>query len=441
MTMYWRWVTVGAAVLMLLGVSCSALAAQQPVTLSLTLTGSPEYKIKPWIDKFNAEHPHIQVEISQAVSRSSMPTYTEQLLTYIAADTYPDMMIGAGGWAIAFGGPTGPFLDLRRYVEGPNGVVKKRYLQDWWYISTIEGGIYQAFFGFNDRALYINTDLAEEAGMNTAKGPDNWDELLVWARRLTVDKNGDGITDVWGFDNSGFWGGGGDYWVWTWLNDGAVFNQESIELKPDLRFVFDQPNSVEALEYLVQCVNDYQVSPKGWLGQKGSFAGLTLGMQMSTQGLGLSLMQSRPDLRFMTVKPPHGVGKVGGRFAGAGSSLVAFKTTKHPDEVWEFIKWFAFENGGGLATDLGMLPTDIQAWQTQPFWRDKHWQAFFDAATAYPPKYVNRRGFSADIWLADLKPAVQAALKGERPARLALEEANRALNNRLAEELARQGIK
>ncbi len=412
-----------AVLLMLLPTIGSS--ANTPVKLVFNCGNQSPDKIKIWVNKFNQTHADIQVELA-----SSTVNIEDQLRVMIAGNKLPDLMIGAAGWALAYGGQNGVLLNLTPYIE--EGLDKKRYMGDWWVSSTVDNGVYQGFWGFNERTLYLNTDMVEQAGLNSARPPQNWQEFVNWGKVLTR-RQSDGTTSVWGFDSTLPMAGGVDTWIWMWLNDGNVFRDENTKLYPGA-FNVDHPNSIQAVEFLSSLVNDYSIAAAP--GVKGiSFIDGNSAMGWETQGLDLRMMNLKT-FTYKTTPPPVGVGKTGGRFSGAGASIVAFRNSKYPDEAREFIRWFAFENGAEIAIDTNLLPTDLKAWQTNAYWRNTRWQAYIQSYERLTPRWVLKEGWQAGQWLPVLQKAVLSVIRREQAANIALPEANRQLNSMLNDVLA-----
>ena len=86
-----------------------------------------------------------------------------------------------------------------QYLEPLDGFLEKDPLTDVDSVAfrKIEGKIYEValmcFCSFN---FYYRTDLFEEAGLT--RPPETWDEVLEYAEKLTIDKDGDGTPDQWG---------------------------------------------------------------------------------------------------------------------------------------------------------------------------------------------------------------------------------------------------
>jgi ABC-type glycerol-3-phosphate transport system substrate-binding protein len=87
--------------------------------------------------------------------------------------------------------------------------------------------------------FWYRTDLAQQAGLS---GPTTWEELLAFAKALTLDTDGDGQIDQWGTSVPFGRNSMTNQWFFCLLrqNGGNIVD-------PDLAVVFDSPKTVEAL--------------------------------------------------------------------------------------------------------------------------------------------------------------------------------------------------
>ncbi|WP_427051639.1 ABC transporter substrate-binding protein [Paenibacillus sp. TC-CSREp1] len=106
----------------------------------------------------------------------------------------------------------------------------------------------------NDSGMFYNKRLFKEAGL---KDPQqlmeeqnwNWDTMLEAAKKLTVDKNGDGKMDQYGLS--------GAYYVLHEMligsNGGKMYDEAT------QKAAFDSPEALEALNFLHSLYNDHKV--------------------------------------------------------------------------------------------------------------------------------------------------------------------------------------
>jgi len=142
-----------------------------------------------------------------------------------------------------------------------NGGDPKTFLDDFWPAlrgnATANGKIYAVPFQNSTPILYINADQFKEVGLDPAKAPVTWAELVAAAAKLTK-RDGDKITRY-GFEMPGSY----DYLGWltqafTMSNGGQFFNV----ITPG-EVYYDQPSTRGALQLLHYLVFTHKVMPEG----------------------------------------------------------------------------------------------------------------------------------------------------------------------------------
>ncbi len=92
--------------------------------------------------------------------------------------------------------------------------------------------------------LYYNKDMFDKAQLAYPNDKWTWDDFLSAAKKLTLDTNGDGKTDQWGF---WFFGRYAHIEPWLYQNDGDILNKDKTQFavnengKEALKF-FDRPD-------------------------------------------------------------------------------------------------------------------------------------------------------------------------------------------------------
>jgi len=118
-------------------------------------------------------------------------------------------------------------------------------------------------------AVIANYDLFEELGIThlLPKGDRSWtmDDFVKAAKAATVDRNGDGKPDVYGFVLEG---SGRTYFnnMWVYAFGGSLYS------KDDREFTLDDPNGLKALEFLRDLIFEHKVVPVGSGGMNSATA-------------------------------------------------------------------------------------------------------------------------------------------------------------------------
>lgn len=138
------------------------------------------------------------------------------------------------------------------------GFEKEDFVESAWNGSFIDGKQYAVPFDLHPLALYYNTGLFEEAGLDPANPPATMEEFLSAAQKLTKDTNGDGTTDQYGMGLA--YSGGLPFRLWMsllWQHDGGnVLNEDNTAAS------FNTEAGLESLEFLHDLVYTYKVIPE-----------------------------------------------------------------------------------------------------------------------------------------------------------------------------------
>ncbi len=207
--------------------------------------------------------------------------------------------------------------------------------------------------------MYWNKELFKEAGLDPDKAPQNWDELVSFAKKLTKT-DASGNVSTWGvkIPSSGF-----PYWLFQGLttpNDTILMNEAGTET------FFDKPGSIEALQYWVDLSAKHKVMPGGvieWGTTPKDFFERKAAIVWTTTG---NLTNIRTNAQF-----PFGVAmlpekKRRGSPTGGGNFYVFNKTS--PEErqaAMKFVRWAtAPQRAAQWSIATGYVAVTPAAWET-----------------------------------------------------------------------------
>ena len=123
-------------------------------------------------------------------------------------------------------------------------------------METVDGKKYGVPSGFVPLSVIYNKTLFAKAGITTF--PTTWDEWVAAAKKLTVDKNGDGTPEQYGLalpDHATVGNG-----IWPSLFEG---NGGSITSDDGTKALIDSPQNVETLTYWANAIRTDKISPTG----------------------------------------------------------------------------------------------------------------------------------------------------------------------------------
>ncbi|MFN8376748.1 MAG: sugar ABC transporter substrate-binding protein [Anaerolineae bacterium] len=194
----------------------TAVHAQDSTQITYMMWGSPE-ELAVWqviVDEFQASHPNITVNVEV----SDWDSYWNRLRTLYAGGTPPDVF--------AIDAPLyrdwqsrGALLNLQPYIDADPSILDGVYpvtLEAY----QLEDGIFGLPRDFQTIVMFYNKDMFDAAGLAYPSADWTMDDLRAAAQALTLDIDGDGVTDQWGlyadlydmelFWSSAIWGYGGE---------------------------------------------------------------------------------------------------------------------------------------------------------------------------------------------------------------------------------------
>lgn len=284
------------------------------------------------VDSFEVANPGIPV-CYESLEGSGI--YREKVLTSIAAGTPPDVMLldaedlpafvggapggsapgerggapdaGAAGQRGA-ASPRGVLLDLAAYAPRA-GVDPGAFHPLVLSLFRDEGRLWAFPKDFTPMVIYYNKDVFDGAGVAYPAGDWTWEEFLDTARRLTLDADGDGEPDQWGFG----WSRQFFYLqAWIWAGGGDILGPgEGDRLRASGHL--DAPATTEAVRFYLDLVGEHGVSPRIEMTRR-AMGGVTrlfysgrIGMMLSGHwsGATLQLHEEAGRLRYGVVPVPH----------------------------------------------------------------------------------------------------------------------------------------
>ena len=206
-------------------------------------------------------------------------------------------------------------------------------------------------FAFVETVLFYNRYAFDEAGIAYPDEGWTWAHFLDAAQKLTLDENGDGTTDQYGF---WLYGRYAHVEPWVYQNGGRLLNESKTRFEPD-------EQALEALAFrrfadsrtpgCARTKRDGGNSPTGcvWTGFGGHVdrRRLEYRQQPRSSGRRVQLGDCAPAKR-TSGRERHGL--------GWPDSLSVATTCEHPDEAWELIQ---FMTGPDRTIDLtfaGKIP-------------------------------------------------------------------------------------
>ncbi|WP_062432912.1 ABC transporter substrate-binding protein [Herbidospora daliensis] len=154
---------------------------------------------KATADAFTKAHPDVKVTLTP-VTGENWGTYYANVATLIASGKKPDLMVISGEGA-QFVHSNKLVKPINEYLEKDAGAkaITDDIAQGLIDGFTVKGDVITLSYGWNDMVVYYNTDVFKKAGVEPPKADWTWDDFKTVAKKLSVDTNGDGTNDQYGF--------------------------------------------------------------------------------------------------------------------------------------------------------------------------------------------------------------------------------------------------
>ncbi len=418
--------------LVLLSVIGASAVAQ--VRLTFMWHGGAEWQqaMEHMATLFEERNPGIKIKVDLL----PWDQWNEKWPIMIAGGTAPDLM-GAHPAQLTEMVSWGFFTDVTAWVK--NEVDWDDIVHKW--ISVYDDKIVGLPCISDAMAMRYNKDLFAEAGLQTpnelyyqAKEKGwNWEAFVEAAKKLTVDKNGDGRIDQYGF------GAAWDTWILTQIRafGGDIFNKDYTEC------ILNRPEAKRGIKAITDLTVKHHVMLPPEVEEAEVFGFLTgkVGMECANTADRV-LVDVRKKIPFKWDFCLNPAGPAGFRIWGDGDTMMINPGCKHKREAFEFVKWQA-------STEVRKLMLKEGIWNpicpvTKSIFKDPEWIEEYlrhvdpeivtiAMADDYvvPKPFVPRTKYASKV-LWDIMPTeIKSAWLGIKTADEAIEDMTREINELL----------
>ncbi|HEY6196054.1 MAG TPA: sugar ABC transporter substrate-binding protein [Candidatus Eisenbacteria bacterium] len=341
-----------------------------PVTLRMWAMGREGEVVGELVRDFEREHPDIHVHVQQIPWSAAH----EKLLTAHVGGSTPDVAQLGNSWISEFGAlkalaPLGPWL-------AQSALSRADYFGGIWDTNVIDGMAYGVPWYVDTRVLFYRRDLLARAGFTTM--PTTWER---WRDCLRAVKER---------------GGPRHYGIFLptneWMQPVVLGLQNGSPLLADggTRGAFERPEFRRAFEFYLSLYREGLAPTLGLLDianmyqefERGTFAMVVTG----PWNLGEFARRLPDSLQgAWSTAPLPGPNGPGVSFAG-GSSLVMFRSTKHPDAAWKLMEYLSRpEQQVRFWRLTGDLPARRASWADTALTADQRTRAFGEQLTRTAP--------------------------------------------------------
>jgi multiple sugar transport system substrate-binding protein len=292
--------------------------ADEQITLDLWELSANEQLMRELLDKFEAQNPHIKVNLQQLTWEYGF----DKFIISLAAGNAPDICELGTTWMSRIAS-SGCLLDITTDIAD----IRDKYFL--WETAVYDNKVYGVPWLSGTRVLFYNKDLFSENGLNPQAPPRTWAELLAAAKKIHSGGRG-----IWGFSISA--GEPESPWQqflpFVWAAGGRVL---SADLK---NCAIDSPQTLEALEFYRELSRYSIIERQSQINEL--FAEGKVGMQVSGSWNLRLIPNLNPQLNFgVAFLPERGERPSEYNAFGGGELLVITKKSRHPREAMQLIKF------------------------------------------------------------------------------------------------------
>ncbi len=312
----------------------AAPPTRERVVITYSSWGTPAEaeSINAEVAAWSRKYPQLNIDVQPTVQ--PWDGYHEKMQVLAASGSLPDVNIVSGAFYQNIA-RQGAFLDLQRYFSRdhlswdnlPPGA------QNFLIIGGKLYGLPIGGLGVGGAMMDLNKGLFEKAGIPAPTLNWTWDDLLQYARKLTVPGQGDS-GGQWGVDF------GKSTWEAVWQTMLRAYGSD-IWNSARTESTINSSAAKTVFQYLKDLVDRWNVShPRG--GDAAFYAG-EVGMSIAWSGAAGQRVQKAqfPIGVAATPRGPAGAGVAPPSGQSHTYSIAA--TTKHPEESWRFIKFLVTE--------------------------------------------------------------------------------------------------
>ena len=320
------------------------------IVLSYTRWGDPSEmdSTKELIQQFMDENPDIVVRVDVV----SWEQYWQKMATAVTTGTAQDVWLMSPAYVEQYAGK-GAVLDLMPFIDNDATFKLSDYFphpfDDFCFTEvpvtddqgTTRADLRHASFrapgakcfaftrDYNCRLLYYNRDHFDAAALPYPTPDWTWDDLVAAAKKLTIDRNGDGMIDQWGYF-------GLEYDGFARTNGGKsmdVVNRKS---------TWSTPEFIEAIRFCQDLIYKHKVAPSPDLQVEGQ-AFTTGKASMTVSGVWNIRKFNKSRYLWDMTSIPTDTRDRKRITAGGGMGHCIYAGTKHPKEAWMLVKFLSSE--------------------------------------------------------------------------------------------------
>ena len=289
------------------------------------------------VDKFNEEHPDIQVVLEAYGS-----DFDTKISASMGSGDAPDVMYMWNYPAYHEG-----LEPLDSYIEKEGEEYKKNFYSTLWNYNSYDGQIYGLPVGFTTHCVYYNKDLFEKAGVEEPKDGWTWEDLEEKAKKINE------ATGVKGFSFS-MKPDPYDYEMYLWSNGTAYCDKEG-----KMEGYVNSDKALETYKMFQDMAKDGYAVATEKSGSDEFESGQTA---MFVYGAWAVKKYTEAGVNFGLAKlPSFGTEKSASILSSSGVAIA--KSSKNKEAAWEFVKYWTDEenNKTRIGTEFPVLVSVVES--------------------------------------------------------------------------------
>ncbi len=329
-----------AAVGLTLQSGCGKKTEQNPGTkgkVTITFWHSFVSSTVPALDTliatFERENPKIVINAQYVPTGDAL---VQKLITSVQSNTAPDI-----SWIhsdfLQYLVEANAIYPMKTFIDGHDSLTAEDMTDIYpplLQAASWRGTLYSMPMEATDLAIIYNKDMFRKVGLNPERGPQTWQELVDYAKKLTV-KVGDSRQI--GFFVPVYPAAGplGAWMEWQWMpflwqGGGDVINPSQTQI------LVDNPGGVQSLALWKQIYN-FQDQSRFTVDYDAAFVSQQVAMILDGPWDLPRYQKILTNFNWGVVPLP--AGPAGRATIMGGEYLAIFRQTKYPQQAWTFVKW------------------------------------------------------------------------------------------------------
>lgn len=294
--------------------------------------------LKPILAEFEHENPDIKVDFVH------IPQNYFQKIHLLFASNMPPDVIFMNNLNLPIYANAGMLEDLD---EMQTAAVQNIFFEQALQALSYNGKLYAIPRDVSNLVVFYNKDIFNKYNVDLPNKFWSLDDMLMLAAKLTIDTDGDGLTDIWGisFEEDPLF-----YLPYLMSEGGGILSDDG------KRIIIDTPQSQKGLQFYADLRNKYNVAPKKSESASATMAQMFLQGKLALQVSGRWLVPKYlTDAKFNWGVINFPSGDAGSVVPLDASGWAIAKSSKHKKEAMRLIEFLSSKNSIERLSKSGLI--------------------------------------------------------------------------------------